>query len=278
MDKHSHTIGILGAGNMGGAIAAALASDTTWKVSVYNTDPAKSRALQEQYPTLDIARTTESLVKTSSIVLLAVKPQVLPALYADLRKYALPETNWISIAAGVSLSTLTEQLASRNVIRFMPNMAATVKASVTAVCPAPDAPQTFIDDAKTLAEAFGEAFIMKESDMPAFIGISGSAIAYHLQFLHNLAMAGTHQGIPYSTALALSQVTAHGAIELLKNTGRNPMELAVSVCSAGGTTIEGMKALAENGFESAVYQAVAATAEKSRTMEILARLPAGAEK
>lgn len=272
-EKKATTIGIIGAGNMGGAIAGALASDTAWEVHIYNSHPGKMQDLLQLHPALHGAETLPALLEACGIVLLAVKPQSLPGLYPDLRANAADGTRWISIAAGVPLEVLTEELGTDEVVRFMPNLAASIHESVTAVCLTPGVGKEFAELAIRIAESFGTAFVLAEKDMPAFIGISGSAVGYHLHYLNALAMAGVHQGIPYSRALSIAADTLRTTVALLKSSGRNPMELIGSVCSAGGTTIEGMKALAENGFDSAIYQAVSAVAEKSRSMELLASIP-----
>ena len=122
-------------------------------------------------------------------------------------------------------------------------------------------------DAFEIASAFGSAFVLDERLFPAFIGLSGSGIAYVFQFIHALAMGAVEEGIPYQRAVEIAADTMDSAITLVKESGRNPVELASMVCSAGGTTIRGMNTLASGGFDSAVIGAVKSATERSITLE-----------
>ncbi|MGE4583884.1 MAG: pyrroline-5-carboxylate reductase [Sphaerochaeta sp.] len=255
-------LGIIGCGNMGGAIAKSLGRD----VLVYDSDQAKAQAFAKEAGLVAVASLKE-LFSQSSCLLLAVKPQILPSLYPELRALGSDQKAWISIAAGVPLMVLHEELGTDEVVRFMPNIAAQMRSAVTAIAPLAGCSDAHIQYAKSVAEAFGSAFLLPESQFAAFIGISGSAIAYVLQFFHALAMGGVVQGIAYPQALQIAIDTAASAVALAKHTQKNPVELATMVCSAGGTTIEGMQALAEGGFDATVMQAVQAASEKSRFLE-----------
>ena len=112
---------------------------------------------------------------------------------------------------------------------------------------------------------------LPESLFPAFIGISGSGIAYFFEMFHQMAMAGVKEGIPYPEALSIARDTAISAAEVQKSTETNAIELETKVCSAAGTTIEGIKALQDGGFASAVMNAVESAASKSVELEAKAR-------
>nr|WP_321298467.1 pyrroline-5-carboxylate reductase [uncultured Sphaerochaeta sp.] len=261
-----NTLGIIGCGAMGSAIARSLEG----AVYLYDSDLEKARSLASEGKRTQLASLQE-LMQKSDCLLIAVKPQILATLYGQLRELGSADKNWISIAAGVSLDTLTEKLGTDEVVRFMPNIAAQMQASVTAVAPSQRCSKEHISYAQHVAQSFGSAFILPESQFGAFIGISGSAIAFILQFYHALAMGGVQQGIAYPTALHIAVETAKSAASLVADTGRNPVELATTVCSAGGTTIEGMLALAEGGFDATVMQAVRKASEKSSKLEALAK-------
>jgi len=260
-------IGIIGAGNMGGAIANALIAEKEWRVTIYDTDTARADSLGG----CTIAPSLEGLIQSEELLLIAVKPQVLPTLYPLLRKAGSRQKQWISIAAGVSLETLTENLGTEEVVRLMPNLAAQVRQSVTAVTPALKATDSLKERALGIAGLFGSAFLLPEDQIAAFTGISGSAIAYVFQFFHALAMGGVKEGIPYPQALAIARETCLSAAALQKKDNTNPIGLATMVCSAGGTTIEGMQALAEGFFDATVMAAVSAASAKFRLLEEQAR-------
>ncbi len=260
-------IGIIGGGNMGGSIASALSSEDGWQVSIFDTDTAKLEA----FTACTIAQSLKELVQSEELLLLAIKPQVLPSLYPILRKAGSAQKKWISIVAGVSLETLAENLGTEEVVRYMPNLAAQVRQSVTAVTPGLKASESLKETALVVAEHFGTAVILPEDLIAAFTGISGSTIAYTFQFFHAIAMGGVVEGLPYPQALAIARDTCLSAAALQKTVNKNPVELATMVCSAGGTTIKGMQALAEGGFDATVMAAVSASSAKFRLLEELAK-------
>lgn len=259
-------ISIIGCGNMGGAIASALAA-SEWEVSVYDKAEEKAIALSEG-TSISVLSSLED-ANGSGAIILAVKPQVLPSLYERLREV---ETDlWISIAAGVPLSVLEDHIGRDNVVRFMPNIGAKSRKSVTAIAAGSEVSTEQRDLALSIASAFGSAYFLPESLFPAFIGISGSGIAFYFEMMHQMAMAGVKAGIPYPEALAIARDTAISAAETAKDTGRNAIELETMVCSAAGTTIEGVKALQDGGFASAVMNAVESAASRSIELETKAR-------
>lgn len=256
-------IGIIGAGNMGGSIAQALSEQKDWHVTIFDTDKTKMDTLAR----CTQANSIEDLMGSAELLLLAVKPQVLPSLYPTLLKAGSKQKRWISIAAGVSLETLTRNLGTDEVVRFMPNLAAQVQQSVTAVIPCAKAPESLKKTSLAIAKLFGSAFYLPEEQLPAFTGISGSAIAYVFQFFHALAMGGVKEGLAYPEALSIARDTCLSAVAMQQESGENPVQLATMVCSAGGTTIEGMRALAEGNFDATVMAAVSASAAKFRMLE-----------
>ncbi len=259
-------IGFVGCGNMGSAIARALfAKSDTVKLFFYDTDSQRSSALAAELSGHAL-NTAVEIVTQTDITILAVKPQILPAIYPSLAA-AKKDHPYISIAAGVTIDTLSKGLDSKKIIRFMPNIAASVSKAVTAAAASPEADAGFVQKAQEIAEACGTFYPLDESLFPAFIGISGSAIAFFYQFLHAVAMGGTLEGIPYQQSISIASETFSGALELMKITGTKPQELVTSVSSAAGTTIEGLLALENGGFNAAVMQAVRAASQKAVYLE-----------
>ncbi len=254
-------VSFIGCGNMGFAIAKALSVTKEYEITLYSPNLEKTEAKAQSIS----ANATDSLpiaLASSDLIILAVKPQVLPSLYDELKE-AKGKT-FISIAAGINLKTLKENLLTDQVIRFMPNLAASEKASVTAY--------TYLDPkleeiANKVASSFGSAFFLPEAQFSAFIGISGSAIAYVFSFIHALALGGTEAGIPYQTAVKIATDTLLSGVKLEQSSGECPISLMSRVCSAGGTTIEGVHALEEGAFTSTVMNAVLAAANKNIKLE-----------
>lgn len=260
----SGRISVIGTGNMGGAFAEALSNRKNTSLCVYDSCRPCADKVAEGRSNVTVL---DSLAQASGsdIVVIAVKPQVLPSLYSQLSE--LRPGFFISIAAGVTLEKLRSNLKTDKVVRFMPNIAAKVGHAVTAVAYSPALSDKEKKDAMDVALSVGTAFELEESLFSAFIGISGSGIAYMFELMHQMAMGGVMEGIPYPKALSMVADTMISAASLQKATGRNAIELETMVCSAGGTTIEGVAALTDGGFGAAVINAVKAASGKSREMQ-----------
>lgn len=252
-------IGIIGCGTMGSAIALSLEEGAL----VYDSDTGQLERVKGKAG-IECSSSLTDLLERSETVLLAVKPQSLPALYPTLSSYA---RNWISIAAGVSLARLSEGLKSEHVVRMLPNIAALQRMSVTALAAHRQCPASMVEQAMAIGRSFGTVVALDEHLFDGFIGISASAIAFMLQFVHALSMGGVAEGIPYPQAKEIVTATLKSTTALLDSSSRHPIDLVSSVCSAGGTTIEGMASLADGAFEATVMDAVRASAQKSRIME-----------
>lgn len=253
-------ISIIGCGNMGSSIALALAGNKDYKVTVYDSVGSRCDVMgTEAAESLGQAR------DTADVILIAIKPQYITKEFlSSIRKDG---AGYISIAAGIPLSPLQENLGTENIARFMPNMAAKAKKAVTAVAFPQSAEEGFRKMAMDIAGSFGSAFQMEESQFSAFIGISGSLIAYALEFINSSAMAGVGVGIPYQMASQIVKDTLVSACSLLDLTGKSPADLIPSICSASGTTIAAMEALEENGFTNSLYKAVRAASDRSEELE-----------
>ncbi len=259
-------IGIIGMGNMGYAIARSLKKampGTALTVTDKDTEKAEDCARNMKVQAIN---TYADFFNNTEICIIAVKPQHLESLFSDIAPYT-KGMKIITIAAGKKISFFSDHLSTGQVIRFMPNIAARMSHSLTAVTFGKDASQLFREEALTIAEAFGETVILPETLMPAVTGLSGSGIAYVFSFVHALALGGTHSGIPYETSMKIAVQTLEGALALLKEEKGNPVSQLTKVISAGGTTIEGIKALEDGGFTASVMDAVKKAADKAQRFE-----------
>ncbi|MBQ4281710.1 MAG: pyrroline-5-carboxylate reductase [Spirochaetales bacterium] len=257
-------ISVIGAGNMGGAFAEALSKRKDISLCIYDSCRPCAEKIAGTKANVTVLDSMDQ-ARGSDVVVIAVKPQVLPQIYDQLS--ALKPEFFISIAAGVTLEKLTKNLTSEKVVRFMPNIAAKIGHAVTAVAYSPALSSDERKTAMDIALSVGTAFELEEHLFSAFIGISGSGIAYMFEMMHQMAMGGVRQGIPYPKALSIVADTMLSAANLQKETGKNAVELEAMVCSAKGTTIEGVAALTEGGFGAALINAVTAAARKSEELE-----------
>lgn len=264
METSRPRLTVIGTGNMGGAFTEALARMENIDLCIYDSYGPCAEKLAQNHRNIKVLPSMDQ-AKGSHIVIIAVKPQVLPSIYAQLAE--LKPDFFISIAAGVTLEKLMANLKTDKVVRFMPNIAAKIGCAVTAIACSPAVSDKERQEAIDVAKSVGSAFELEESLFSAFIGISGSGIAYMFEMMHQMAMGGVREGIPYPKALSIVADTMLSAANLQKATGRNAVELETMVCSAKGTTIEGVKALTDGGFGAAVINAVSAAANKSSELE-----------
>ena len=261
-------IGIIGIGNMGAAIARGMKkSFPEIVIAIMDTDRGKAKDVSESISGKHfIHGDYQNFCDYSEIIILAVKPQHLDDLLGNLSNF-INNKKIISIAAGKTIAYLEGKTGSDNIIRFMPNIAATVSESIVAVSPGQKASDDFIKEALKVAESIGKATVLAESQMSAFTGLSGCGIAYAFSFIHALALGGTEQGIVYDKSLEIAIQTVEGATALLKKSKENPVTLLTKVISAGGATIVGVKALEEGKFTATVMDAVKKSRDRADELE-----------
>lgn len=261
-------IGIIGVGNMGSAIAKGMKkSFPEIVIAIMDADNEKAKNVSESVFGKNFRQGDYKVFcDYSEIIILAVKPQHLDELLEGLSKFT-KNKKIISIAAGKTIAYFQGKTGSDNIIRFMPNIAATVGESIVAVSPGQNASGDFIKEAMDVAESVGKAVVLTESEMSAFTGLSGCGIAYAFSFIHALALGGTEQGISYDKSLKIAIQTVEGATALLKKSEENPISLLTKVTSAGGATIVGVKALEEGKFTAAVMDAVKKSRDRADELE-----------
>ena len=258
-------VGIVGFGNMGEAIAAGLKRAEP-KLGLLVMDPveAKQRLATEQYGARLVAD-AKSMFDTADITVIAVKPQVMPRVLEALSSHSIGK-RIVGIAAGVPLLTYSSQLKTGEVVRFMPNLAATVGKALVGVSYAEPIDSTTVDYAFRIADSIGDRLVIEEHLMAAITGLSGSGIAYVFAFAHAMALGGTQAGLPYDDALKAAVSAIGGAAELLRG-GNHPIDLLSKVTSPGGTTIAGVALLEEGRFTATVMSAVVAAAKRAVELE-----------
>ena len=206
----------------------------------------------------------QDAVSNSSILLLAIKPQIFGSVVADLTPN--PESTVISILAGMTISQLEQAFPQQPVIRVMPNTPATVGAGMTAIAPGTQAQAEHIKQAFSIFSAVGEVVEVTESSMDAVTGLSGSGPAFVALAIEALADGGVASGLPRAIALQLATQTVLGTATLVKETEIHPGVLKDRVTSPGGTTIAGVAKLESAGFRSALIEAVKTATARSKEL------------
>jgi len=214
---------------------------------------------------LSAASSAAAVFQGSELTILCVKPQDFMTLAGELDGAAKGHTV-VSILAGRKIQSIADALGTEQVARFMPTLAATKRAALVGVSFHPAATPRVRQDTLLIAGALGSALEIPEKLMSAMTGVSGSGLAYVLQFVHAMALGGVAAGFDYKTALSVAVAGLEGATSLLKD-GTHPLELASRVTSPAGTTIQGVRALERGGFTAAVMEAVEAAARKATELE-----------
>ena len=260
-------IGIIGCGNMGGAILyGALESGVLPKENayVYDINPAMMEKAKKWGATL--ASDDEDVCRNADIVLLAVKPQNASEAL-EMCKEALDNKALMSIVAGVTTGRLRNMIhGAPRILRIMPNTPAMVYEGAFALCSDNDFTEEELSDAKSIYETIGVVEMIPEHLIDAVCGLSGGGPAYAAMFIEALSDGGVKQGLPRAVAYRLAAQTCLGTAKMILETGIHPGELKDMVTSPGGTTIEGCEALERGGMRAAVIDCVNVASEKSRKL------------
>lgn len=258
-------LGLIGVGNMGGAIIRGLLAGALppENLSYYDPDPRRQATMAK----LGLqAAPDHARVMQAQVVVLAVKPQIMTAVLESIQEYAGPGHLIISIAAGVTLKTLEAALPHSRVIRAMPNTPTLVGAGMAALALGGRATQDDADLALEIFEAVGRAVVVEERLMDAVTGLSGSGPAYVAIFIEALTDGGVKMGLPRHLALLLASQTVLGAARLCLEEEIHPGVLKDLVTSPGGTTITGLHVLEDGRFRGLVMSAVEAAALRAREL------------
>jgi len=265
----SQTIGFIGAGAMGEAIIKGLVnSQVAGADQILAAEPREERRayLSQTYGIIATPDNLE-LLRRADVIFLAVKPQVIDAVLAELNPEVRPDQLFISIAAGVTLSKLEAALpAGTRVIRVMPNTPCQVGAGVSAIALGAKATEEDWKLADQLFSAVGMAFTIEEKLFDAVTGLSGSGPAYIYMAIEALSDAGVMGGLPRELATRLAAQTVMGSALMVLETKKHPGELKDMVTSPAGTTIEAVYALEKGGLRAALMDAVQAAKTRAEAM------------
>jgi pyrroline-5-carboxylate reductase len=263
------TIGFLGTGNMAEALIKGLiAAGVVEPQQIYGSDPRRERC-KEMETRYGIHATThnEDVVRHAQIVVLSVKPQILPKVCDEIAPHLKPTALVISIAAGVPLAVLARHLPSgTRVVRTMPNTPALVGAGATAIAAGEHARDEDVEAAQRIFDAVGTSIVLEESQLDAVTGLSGSGPAYVFLIIEALSDAGVKMGLSRYNAQALAAQTVLGSAKLLIETKEHPGRLKDMVTSPGGTAIAGLHTLEAGGLRTTLINAVEAATTRSREL------------
>ncbi|HVI91443.1 MAG TPA: pyrroline-5-carboxylate reductase [Dongiaceae bacterium] len=203
---------------------------------------------------------------TPAIVLLAIKPQFMDQALPDYRRFARPQTLFLSIAAGKTLAYLRQQLGDATIVRAMPNTPAAVGRGMSVIVRQPGVSQVQLELCAGLLSAVGEiAWVDDEDLINAVTAVSGGGPAYVFLLIECLAEAGREAGLPAELAMQLARSTVCGSGELARQSSESAEALRKAVMSPKGTTEQAIAVLtAPDGLQPLMTRAIAAATRRSR--------------
>ena len=259
------TVGFLGAGNMGSALARAAAASGACRVMIADkdTDRARTVACRIGGEAADIRKTASE----ADIIFLGMKPAGVGAAIEEIRDIVRDKTLIVSMAAAVDIKTVESYLArSLPVIRIMPSTPVAIGEGVILYSPNEDA-EGYVDEFLAIMKGAGALLRIEESKIDAAACISGCGPAFAYMFIDALAAGGVLRGLSREQALEYAAKTVRGAAAMIIESGKTPSELVAAVCSPGGTTVEGVQVLKAAKFPENVMGAVSAAYEKTLIMK-----------
>ena len=261
------TVGILGAGAMGGALASGLlrAGWQPGQLTMAARRRERAEALEKETGVRTLLDPAEA-ASDKEVVVVSVKPRDVPVLLSQLAG-AIGEAHvLVSLAAGVPISMYEQRFPGVAVVRAMPNTPALVGEGITAYSVGQGAGKRAVERAISVLEAVGPTVRLDEQLLDAVTAVSGTGPAYVFLLAEALIEAAIREGLPRDVAERLIEQTVKGAGVLLVETGLNAAELRAQVTSPGGTTAAAVHILEERGFRALLEDAVRAAAQRSRDM------------
>lgn len=271
VDDSLPPIAILGAGSLGGAIARGVIASglSVESITVTNRSLAKAAGF-EGVSSLALEsdpRANVDAAAAADIVLIGVKPPMVPDLLREIASSLRPGTIVVSLAAGVRIATFQQLLGlDVAVVRSMPNTPSLVGAGVTGLAAGPSASGADIALVRRLFETVGTVVEVPEAQIDQLSTISGSGPAYVFLLIEELTRAAVHQGFSDGEARVLAEQTFIGAAALLRESGEDPAELRRRVTSPNGTTERAIAVLQEARLDQVFARATDAALARAREM------------
>ncbi|MCP5139629.1 MAG: pyrroline-5-carboxylate reductase [Chromatiales bacterium] len=271
MSYHNLTIGLIGGGNMARALVRGLlqAGHPAQHICIAEPDAGQRELLAALDPGLVLDANNTPVAQNAAVLVLAVKPQILPAVAVALAGQRRPPGQLVmSVAAGITLGSLTSWLGTGTpLVRVMPNQPATIGAGVSALAASGSVDTAGRQLAEYVAGTTGRAlWLPDETMMDAVTAVSGSGPAYFYLLMEHMERAAIDLGLPPDLAAALTRETALGAARVVVETRTGPAALRAAVTSPGGTTAAALRVFEQADLAGIVQQAL--TAARNRSAEL----------
>ncbi len=262
-------IGFIGMGNMGFSMLKGVMKVFEADDILFTRKNEKLGIEMQRETGIRFVESNAELTNNVKYLILAVKPQMYDQVFKNIENVITPEHVLISLAPGVSIKKITERLgADIRVVRAMPNTPALLGEGMTGL--SYDASKFSLTEKEVIDKvfkSFGNYVQVDESLMSAVTCASGSSPAYIYMFIEALADSVVKYGLPRQAAYEMVAQTMIGSAKMVLATKKHPGELKDAVCSPGGTTIQGVAALEENGFRNSIMKATDACYARAEKMK-----------
>ena len=257
-------IGFFGAGKMAEGILSAIGE----KGSVLMAEKVPERAadLASRYG-VGVTDDVKAVARACDLVFLAVRPQDVEAVAAEVKPLLTAKQTLVSIVAGKTLAKLRAAFGAKvRLVRVMPNLALRAGAGMCAICAARGTPAESVAAVERILGGAGETAVLKEKDFDAVTALSGSGPAYFAYMEEAMAESGVALGLKPAVARLLAEQTMYGTAKFLRESGMPLRPFIEGVCTKGGTTAAGMRHLSTPNFKKIVAKTLAAAAQRSREL------------
>ncbi len=262
-------IGFIGCGNMGTAMLSGMISSNKFSpeniICSAKSDESKNK-LREKF-NVNIGNNIE-VAEKSDILVLAIKPNLYKKVIKEIRENIKQNTIIVIIAAGITIHDVESWFSIENlkITRAMPNTPALVGEAMTALCANENVTLEELEEIKEIFNSFGKVEEINEENFHGFIALCGSSPAYAYMIIEAMGEAAIRFGIPANKAYNLAAQSLLGSAKMVLESNEHPAMLRDKVCSPGGTTIEAVTKLEEEGLRKAIINAMKTCEEKSKKM------------
>ena len=240
------------------------------RITASGPRPERGQELRGRY---SVRAVTDNVAaaRAGRIIVLSVKPQVLPKVLAEIGGQTAPDALILSIVAGMRISVIRRGLGAEAIVRAMPNTPAQVGRGMTVWTATDAVSEDRRRQAQAILAALGkELYVADENYLDMATALSGTGPAYVFLFMEALIDAGVHMGFSRRVAQELVYQTIEGAVAVARETGLHPTELRNRVTSPGGTSAEALYQLEKGGLRTVISKAVWAAYQKSKLLGELA--------
>lgn len=261
-------IAFIGAGNMASSLIGGLRAKGLDAAQIRASDPgADTRAKVAAEHGIEVFADNAQAVANADVIVIAVKPQAMKAVCQDLRPHLKPHQLLVSIAAGITCTSLLNWLGEQPLVRCMPNTPALLGKGVSGLYATAAVTSEQRQQADELLSAVGlVVWVDQEAQIDAVTAVSGSGPAYFFLLIEAMTDAGVKLGLTREVAEQLAQQTALGAAHMAVGSDVDAAELRRRVTSPAGTTEAAIKSFQASGFEAMVEKALSAAAHRSAEM------------